>query len=82
MSKRNKLSATSEQVHEALGVLDKALRSTGRMLSSDEDDIRCSEDDIDLESVELPEVLRDPMKTLQHGRHVLKHGFSAPSDDE
>ena len=80
MSKRKKLAATSDQVHEALGVIDKALRATGRMLSADEDDIRRSEADIDLESVDLPEALRDPMKTLEHGRHVLKHGFSVPGN--
>ena len=76
MSKRKLLSATSEPVDAAFGVLDKALRATGRLLAIDEDDIQSSESDIDLEVVELPESLRDPMETLRYGRHILQHGFS------
>ena len=77
MSKRKLLSAASEPVDSAFGVLDKALRATGRLLAIDEDDIQSSESDIDLEDVELPESLRDPMETLRCGRHILQHGFSA-----
>jgi hypothetical protein len=76
MSKRKKLSATSEPVDKAFGVLDEALRATGRLLAANEDDVRCSEVEIDLEGIELPESLRDPMGTLERGRHILEHGFS------
>ena len=81
MSKRKKLSATSEPVDKAFGVLEKSLRATGLMLTDDEDDIRSSEGAIDLESIELPESLRDPMETLRRGQEILKHGFSTHGDN-
>ena len=77
MSKKTKLSATSEQVDNAFGVLEKALRSTGRLLPKNEVDVCRSEASIDVESVSLPDGLRDPMKTLARGRDVLKRGFLA-----
>ena len=77
MAKQNKLPATSEAVDKAFGVLDEALRATGRMLADDEESVRRSEEHIDLDSIELPESLRDPMEMLERGRLVLEHGFSA-----
>ena len=81
MSKQKKLSATSEAVDGAFGVLDDALRATGRILATDEESVRESDIDIDLESVTLPEALRDPMYVLRRGREILKHGFSSDRTD-
>ena len=77
MRKQKKLSATSKEVDGAFGVLDDALRATGRILSTDEESVRQSDEHIDLESVTLPEALRDPMYVLQRGREILAHGFSS-----
>ena len=76
MSKSKKLSATSEQIDNTFGVIERALRSTGRLLSEDEDDVRRSELSIDVESVALPNLLQDPMATLARGRDVLESGLS------
>lgn len=81
MSKRKKLSATSEAVDAAFGVLDDALRATGRLLATDEESVRNSESEIDLESVDLPEALRDPMEVLRRGREILERGFSSDRKD-
>ena len=81
MSKRKKLSATSEAVDGAFGVLDDALRKTGRVFATDEESVRESDMDIDLESVTLPEALRDPDYVLRRGREILSHGFSSDHPD-
>lgn len=79
MSKRKKFPATSDAVDQAYGMLDQALRATGRLLAEDENDIRSSESEIDLDGIELPRSLHDPMATLELGRQVLNHGFPPPS---
>ena len=76
MAKQKKLPATSEAVDKAFGVLGKALRATGRMLADDEKTVKQSEEHIDLDPINLPESLRDPMEMLKRGREVLEHGFS------
>ena len=75
MNKRKKFSCTSEQVDNAFGVIDKALRSTGHMLPENETDVHSSNLLIDIENVSLPNLLRDPMATLGRGRFVLKNGL-------
>lgn len=81
MNKPKKLSATSEAVDGAFGVLDDALRATGRVLATNEESVRKSDIDIDLESVTLPEALRDPVYVLRRGREILHLGFSSDRSD-
>ena len=76
MSKRKKSSTTSEQLDNAFGVIGRALRSTGRLLPDNEDDVRRSELWIDIERESLPNLLQDPIMTLARGREVLKNGLS------
>ena len=76
MSKRKKLIATSEQVNNAFGVLERALRSTGRLLPENENDVHLSEMSTGIERVSLPNLLQDPFMTLARGREVLKDGLS------
>ena len=77
MSKQKKHSASSVQVDNVFDVIEKALRSTGRLLPENEDDAHRSESSVDIESVSLPKLLQDPMKTLNRGRAVLKNGLSS-----
>ena len=54
MSKQKKHSASSVQVDNVFDVIEKALRSTGRLLPENEDDAHRSESSVDIESVSLP----------------------------
>ena len=79
MSRQKKVSAISESVDQVFSVLDRALRATGHLLAKSEEDVHSSESEIDLEGIELPRVLHDPIATLERGRYVLEHGLTSSS---
>jgi hypothetical protein len=76
MKKRTKPPVTPESIEHVFDVLDTAFRRTGVLLPKDEKEVLASESEIDLAEIELPDSLRDPQTTLEHGRRVLQKGFS------
>jgi len=77
MSKKKGAPASFESVDKVFDLLDESLRATGKMLADSEMDISVSEFCLDVDSIELPEVLRDYKSTLALGRTVLENGFSS-----
>ena len=76
MKKCTEIPCTADAIEHVLDALDAALRRAGVLLPNDEKDVLISAPEIDLAACQLPESLRDPQTTLEHGRGVLRKGFS------
>lgn len=76
MKKRKKTPVTSETINRVLDVIDSSLTDSGALLPLSEDEFHGYEDIRRDDEIDIPEYLKDPKATLEHGRRILDEGFS------